>query len=400
MGLDLGHHVFTSHRSVSFAWDQPDHQLRSAVLCLCPDKAPLARHLGVEESMVLASITGCLILQGLLMPLVGSWVDKYGALFVMTRGFLIGAVGLLLMPMVASLIWFWGCMVLIGIAHAMSSYETAFGAAVQMDEDRSRRNISFITFYGGVASSITWLLLAPLLDILGLQGALAVAAAVLLAIAARCHYLARTMPHRGGETQKAAAPFSWGMLTGDQKRALLTLATSNTLEYVVFSATTLLWITWFSVGFGPAMAVILAAVYGPFQVVGRVLEMTLGHRFDARKTAVAAFFLVPVALILAQSTSLPVVILSMVMFGMGHGILTVSFGYVTNMYFSAEVYGRAKGWISGPRGIGTAFGPSLGGALFLAGTDLFFTAMVWTSVAGGLIFFTLLAVRPGNVRSV
>ena len=83
----------------------------------------------------------------------------------MTRGFLIGAVGLLLMPMMASLIWFWGCMVLIGIAHAMSCYETAFGAAVQMDEDRSRRNISFITFYGGVASSIR-LLLAPLLDIL------------------------------------------------------------------------------------------------------------------------------------------------------------------------------------------------------------------------------------------
>ena len=71
------------------------------------------------------------------------------------------------------------------------------------------------------------------------------------------------------------------------------------------------------------MAVILAAVYGPFQVVGRVLEMTLGHRFDARKTAVAAFFLVPVALDLAQSTSLPVVMPSMVMFGMGHGILTV-----------------------------------------------------------------------------
>ena len=250
MGLDLGHHVFTSHRSVSFAWGQPDHQLRSAVLCICPDESAAGPASRVDESAILAAITGCLILQGLMMPIVGSWVDKYGALVVMTRGFLIGAVGLLLMPMVASLIWFWGCMVLIGIAHAMSSYETAFGAAVQMDEDRSRRNISFITFYGGVASSITWLLLAPLLDILGLQGALAVAAAVLLAIASRLHHLARTMPHRGGGAQKPAAPFSWRMLTGDQKRALLTLATSNTLEYVVFSATTLLWITWFGVGSG------------------------------------------------------------------------------------------------------------------------------------------------------
>ena len=34
----------------------------------------------------------------------------------------------------------------------MSSYETAFAAAVKMDEVKSRKHISFITFYGGVAT--------------------------------------------------------------------------------------------------------------------------------------------------------------------------------------------------------------------------------------------------------
>ena len=45
-------------------------------------------------------------------------------------------------------------MVPIGLGFAMSSYETAFSAAVQMDEVKSRKHISFITFYGGVASSV------------------------------------------------------------------------------------------------------------------------------------------------------------------------------------------------------------------------------------------------------
>lgn len=362
-------------------------------------KAPLAAHLGVEESTILASITGSLIIQGLMMPLVGSWIDRNGALVVMKRGFIIGAAGLLLLPVIPSLVWFWGCMIMVGIAHAMCTYESAFSAAVQMDERHSRRNISFITFYGGVASTITWLLLAPLLGQLGLQGALAVAAFILLIIAWRFHVLAKRLPHRIHTKDQPVAPFKWSILSRDQKWALVTLGITSTLEYIVFAGTTLLWITWFSIGFGPGVAVILASIYGPFQVVGRMLEMGFGHRFDARRTAVVAFCLVPVALYLAQSTSLPVVVVSMMIFGIGHGILTVSFGYVTNMYFNAEIYGRAKGWISGPRGLGTAFGPSLGGALFLYSTDLFFSFMFIVAVVGGIIFATLLLARPGNLNT-
>ncbi|MGC6484043.1 MAG: MFS transporter [Candidatus Puniceispirillales bacterium] len=362
-------------------------------------KAPLAAHLGEDESTILAAITGSLILQGLMMPLVGNWIDRTGALVILKRGFLIGAGGVLLLPAVPSLFWFCGCMILIGIAHAMCTYESAFSAAVQMDESRSRRNISYITFYGGVASSITWLLLAPMLEHLGLQGALAVAAAVLLVMAGRFHVLAVRFPHRASQPDKPVAPFSWSILSRAQKQALIVLAMSNTLEYLVFAGTTLLWISWFSVNFGVGMAVILASIYGPFQVVGRMLEMGLGHRYDARWTAIVAFSLVPVSLLLAQSPSLPVAIVAMMLFGMGHGILTVSFGYVSNMYFSAEIYGRAKGWISGPRGIGTAIGPSLGGAIFVASADLFFGTMLVIAISAGICFASLLMIRPGNVNA-
>ena len=69
----------------------------------------------------------------------------------MTRGVMIGALGIAFLPAVNTLWWVWLCMIPIGLGFAMSSYETAFSAAVQMDEAKSRKHISIITFYGGVA---------------------------------------------------------------------------------------------------------------------------------------------------------------------------------------------------------------------------------------------------------
>ena len=119
---------------------------------------------------------------------------------------------------------------------------------------------------------------------------------------------------------------------------MLLLAGSGALEYLLFATTTLLWISWFDAQFGSlALAVMLASIYGPFQVVGRVLEMKAGHHLDARLTGLIAAFLVPVSLMLVQIQNIPMAVLAMALFGMGHGVLTVSFGFFTNLYFRAEI---------------------------------------------------------------
>lgn len=362
-------------------------------------KTPLAEAIGTSETSILAAISGSLVLQGLLAPVIGGWVDRYGAIPIMAIGLTIGALGLFMLPMVAAIEWVWFCMLPIGIAYAMSTYEVAFSAAVQMNEARARRNISYITFYGGVASSITWLSVAPLLSLVGLQMTCTVIALVMLVMASRFYLLAGKVKAGSAQRGKAPAAFSWRILTRVEKLAIITLASTSALEYLVFASTTLLWINWFSIQFGPSMAVVLASVYGPFQVVGRLLEMWYGQRFDARYTGLVAFTFVPMGIILAQSASLPLAVLAMMLFGIGHGILTVSFGYVTNMYFRAEVYGRAKGWISTPRGLGNAIGPSIGGGLFLLGTDIFFTVMLVGASLAGVLFAGLVWLKPGNTMT-
>ena len=216
----------------------------------------------------------------------------------------------------------------------------------------------------------------------------------------RAHQLDQKTHTKSSQNSRPIVPFHWAKMTKNERRALIALASASALEYLTFASTTLLWITWFTTKFNDVgLAVMLAALYGPFQTVGRLLEMAVGQKFDARITGMIAFVGVPTSLILAQQDGTAFAVVAMMMFGMGHGILTVSFGYVTNMYFSADVYGRAKGWITTPRALGTAIGPSLGGMLFVMGSDIFFASMIGISILSAICFAVLFAAKPRDMHS-
>ena len=363
-------------------------------------KIPIAARVGVSESEVLIAVSGALLLQVFLAPVVGSWIDRFGALYVMSRGMVIGAIGMAILPLFPSIYWVWFCMLPIGFGHAMSTYESAFAAVIQMDERRSRRNISFISFYGGVASSLTWLTVAPLYGNFGLPVTCGVLAAILLLMALRIHWIGRL--HTPAAKKKTSPePFKWSILNKGERLSIVVLAIASSVHYFVFSSSALLFITWFDLHFNDfLLAAFLASIYGPFQVVGRCLEMVLGSRYDARITGLCAYFCVVMAMLSIQVTVLPMAVLAMVFFGIGNGILTVTFGFVTNMFFRAGVYGRAKGRIVSLRAFGTAVGPSMGGLIFASAQEWFFAVMVGLSILSALVFSTLLLLKPENMDNL
>lgn len=359
-------------------------------------KIPLAERLGVHAGDVLVGVTISLLVNGVLAPLVGYWFDRLGALRILATGLVIGSISLIYLTWCTSFPMFIGGMVILGVGFSMCNYEAAFSAAVQIDETASRRNISIITFYGGVASSLTWLMIAPLMHYFGFVMTMYVLAFMQLVMAVWVVIMSRQTKHHHPERgTMPMEPFRWTELTRAEKIALITLALSSAFEYLSFGAVALMLIQWYKEVFGVAgLAVLLASIYGPFQVIGRVLEMRFGAKHDARYTAIIAFVMVPTAVMLIQYPSIILVAIGMALFGMGHGILTVSFGYITNMYFRAAVYGRAKGWISTPRALGMAMGPLVAGMLYGYGGEIFLTVMVFTTILAGLIFAVILSVRP------
>ena len=349
-------------------------------------KTPLAQSTGVNETMILAAVSGAMVIQGVLALVIGQWIDRFGGLYIMQGGFLIGAIGLGLLSFYLSFVWICACLVLIGVSYAMCTYEVAFGSAVQLDEPKARRNISIITFYGGIASTVTWMSVAPMLEFLGLQMTCLCLAGLMLFGAWRFWVLSRCYQQEVPQISKTLEPFRWSILTQSEKRVLMTMGSISTLGFLTFTATSMFWINLFSEKFAdPALAVVLASLYGPFQVVGRLIEMKFGHRFDARLSGIVATMLMPLALTMIHSDAVEIAVLAMILFGMGQGVLTVTYGFVTNLYFRASVYGRAKGMMIAPRAVIAAMGPSLGGVLYAQGADQFLYVMA------GLM---LVAMRP------
>jgi predicted MFS family arabinose efflux permease len=356
-------------------------------------KTPLAEFAGSTEQAIINGLSVAFLLKALSAPWVGKAVDQFGAVRILSFGLLLGGFGFGALAWIPDIRWIWLCLIPIAAGYAMATYEVAFGAAVQYDETQSRLNISVITFYGGVASSCIWLFLGFLIPALGIVGATMLTGGLLMAMGLM--FLVYRPEAKPLTTEPVG--FQWSGLTRAEKRALGVLAAVGTLDYVVFGGVTLLFITWFSaVGFGAESAVLLAAIYGPFQVIGRVIEMRFGHQYDARLTGLVAVASVPtsLAMLWISGDSLFWVCVAMACFGMANGVITVTNGYVVNMYFRAEVYGRAKGLITAPKALGSAVGPAIGVYLYQThGGDMFLMMSLLGFIAAA-IFVVLLVTPP------
>ena len=136
-------------------------------------------------------------------------------------------------------------------------------------------------------------------------------------------------------------------------------------EYLIFSTTALSLIHFFTSNFNdPSVAIILASTYGPFQLVGRFLEMRFATFLDARLTGLVASIIVPISLIIILIPDFYICIIAMALFGMGHGLLTVTGGFVPNLFFEPQVIGRVKGYIWAPTALGMACAPFLSGIFY------------------------------------
>ena len=353
-------------------------------------KDALAASVGVSDTAIINALSVALFIEAVLAPFVGSLVDRLGAISVLRTGLVIGGIGYGALTLIPTIEWIWFCIGLITLGHALGTYTVAFAVPVQFDESTARRKISMITFYGGVASSLTWLAIGALLPWIGIEGTTLAGGLALIVMGALVLRLHASAKH---QRPKDPEPFRWSLLERDEKRALTLLAASGAVDYINFTGLTLLFITWFTYqGFGE-WAVVLAAVYGPFQVLGRVFEMYYAQHRDARVNCVVAMVVVALSQVLILSGEIWIAAIGMALFGMANGVITVTFGYVPNLYFRAAVFGRAKGWIATPKAFGAALGPALVLALFQTFEHQVFYVTIGFSLLATILFAMLLGIQ-------
>ena len=131
------------------------------------------------------------------------------------------------------------------------------------------------------------------------------------------------------------------------------------LQGLVLAAVTLQMVPLLlAIGLGTHM-VLISSIFGPAQVLARLVNMVFGGRLSPISLAVIAAALLPVALLLFTTTApdLSGAVLFALLFGLGSGLTSIVAGALPLHLFGPAGYGARQGQISAVRQIAAAAAP-------------------------------------------
>jgi hypothetical protein len=322
----------------------------------------IAQSTGWSGTLIFGAFSGALLLSGLISRRGGRLIDRIGGQRVMMAGSLCATAGLALMglfPHPATYVIGW---LLLGLAMRFATYDAAFASLTQIVGQGARRAISYLTLFGGLASTVFWPVSHYLALGIGWADTLLVYAALNLFVCLPIHWMVLHAA-RGDRAAERVVDTSTPHLSGHGRlQAIALFATALALNGLVFSSISAHAVPLFQgLGFRGDEAVFMAALIGPSQVASRMGEILMGRHLTPMQLGLIAFGLLPVAvgLFALMGFSWPAAILFAVLYGASNGLVTIAKGAVPLMLFGTRGYGEVLGVISAPNLILNAAAPLL-----------------------------------------
>jgi hypothetical protein len=326
---------------------------------------PAARGMGASSFALLGAFTWALLVTGVLAPRVGRWIDRSGGRAPLAISIVVTAAGQVVLATAPNLaVWYVGWSV-IGAGMACGLYDAAFATAGVLLGKDAGPAITGITLFAGFASTVFWTLGAALVGTFGWRGLLLLYAAFQIGV--NLPMVLLLLPHK--------APASIALEHADavqrtvQSRRLVTgcLAGFFTIRWFITSAIAVNVLHLLQgVGLTLGQAVFVAALIGPGQVAGRILEWSIGDRIGLllRARLGAMFFPLGATVLLAGG---PVsCVLFAVLYGMSNGILTINRGTLPLALLGSRGYATLLGWLAVPVLLAQAIAPTVTAPLITA----------------------------------
>jgi MFS family permease len=357
--------------------------------------APMAAELGLSTGTVFAAFSAALLISAFLGPAAGRRIDRFGGRGVLTASSLVFAAGLGLLGLADGPVLLFGAWALIGIGMAIGLYDAAFATLVALYGRSSRGPITGITLIAGLASTICWPISAWIDAEWGWRAVCFTWAAVHLVLGLPLNRL--LVPATPRPATAAPAPEETAVAPGDRRRLV-----AMSLLGFVFA------VGWFGstamaahlprllqeAGATPAAAIFAAALVGPAQVAGRLVEFGLLQRLHPLLSARAAVLAHPVAAVGLITFGAPFAAPFALLHGAGNGILTIAKGTLPLALFGPLGYGFRQGLLAAPARFGQAAAP----LVFAVLLDAWGLGALWLTAALGLAAFAaLMALRPEPV---
>jgi MFS family permease len=318
---------------------------------------PAAASKGESTTALGGGFSLAMLIQGLASPRAGSWVDAHGGRGMLLLSSIVVAAGLLLMAAVPNIFGWYAGWVILGIGMAMGLYDAAFATVGRLLLGEARPTIVGITLIAGFASTVGWPLGTALIDVVGWRWMLVIYAGIniVINIPLVLVFIPKDIPPAPPPParKETASRDGNGMVF-----VLFMLGVFFALRAGLSAIVSVHGIVLMQgVGLSLAAAVAVASMFGPFQVVGRILEWSFKRWMDPLASSWAGAVLMPLG-VAAMLLGAPPLAFSM-LYGMSNGILTISRGTLPLYIFGPHGYATRIGRLAMPQLLAQAVSPTL-----------------------------------------
>jgi predicted MFS family arabinose efflux permease len=375
-----------------------------AFAIVAPD---IQREFGWRTETVFGAYSWSLLVAGLASTPAGILLDRFGGRMVMGSGSLLAAAGLAVLAASHSIAVYFVGWTLIGAAMAMVLYEAAFATINREFHLQSRKAISVLTLFGGLASTVAWPLTLYLNGRFGWRDTFLFYAGIQCLLCAPLHGL---LPGSGQGARRTlstlpqadAASRNFTLREAVRDPTFWKLAFAFATNMFIFSALSAHLIPLLQrFGHSAGTAVLMATLIGPMQVAGRMAEMTVAHRILPQTIGKLTFSFLPMALLalLFAGDRQFAVAGFCILYGVSNGILTIVRGTIPQALFGRENYGAISGALAGPSLLAKAAGPIVAAAFieFDASPRSLLAGLLAVSAASLLCF--LAAIRSRRAQA-
>lgn len=367
--------------------------------------APVERDLGLSRAESSLAFSLALLVEGLLAYPVGRWIDRGHERVVMTGGSVLAGVCLLLQGSVTGMVGFYAVWAGLGAAMAATLYAPAFAVVTRRFPLDFRRAIILMTFLGGLASTVFIPLSAWLMALWGWRHAFMALAALHLLVCAPLHALTLRGAPRPGPRVAAVDPQAVKGVSDFIFSAPFLLI--GVFVVLLMAVTVALPAHMVSLlrenGLREIWVIAIPAGIGVIQVLGRLLLYFFEHHVDPHLANRLIPCLIPLGLLallaapLSTDGQVGAVLLFVLLYGLGNGMLTIVKGTAIAQYVNRDHVATLNGALGLPLALARAAAPLLLGLLWTAQAG--YTHGLWLLLAlsavgvGALMLAQQLALR-------
>ncbi len=321
-------------------------------------------HLAAARGWSLAACMGgfslALVVSGLVAPTAGHLIERHGGNAVMSAGALAGAAGLAGLTIASHPLAYALCWILLGAAMASTLYDPAFTTLTRIFGMSARRQITFVTFAGGFASTVLWPATHTLLGLIDWRATYLVFAAVFAFVMAPLLMFALPRERTLASAAAGAAASAPPRVHKPEGRVFVLITIGFAMHALILSGLTSNWLAMMARdGLPPALIVTIGALFGPAQVAARLVDFASGGRIHPLWIARGALATMAAAFALLATTGIvvPAAILFTVAFGAANGVMSIARGALPLALFGSVGYGRTVGRIARPAQFVQALAP-------------------------------------------